>query len=69
MAGKTFQQFMEQAMNVIKPLSPYKTYPKPGGGKGLVDKLTGLGPDGQPGPPQNPGPQAKIKKPIPTKVV
>ena len=70
MAGKTFKQFMEQ-VNVIKPLSPYKTYPKPGGSKGLVDKITGLGPGGNPGPAQGSGPQAKapIKKPIPTKVV
>ena len=69
MAGKTFKQFMEQ-VNVINILSPYKTYSKPGGSKGLVDKITGLGPGGNPGPAQGAGPhKAPIKKPIPTKVV
>jgi len=76
MAGKTFQQFMEQAMNVIKPISPYRTYPKPGGTKGLRDPITGNSPGDDLPPPTSSGggpkvPLAKgpIKKPIPTKVV
>lgn len=58
---KTFQMFMEQAMNVV-PLSPYKTIPadpkKPLGTKTLVDPITGMKPSGQPYPYQG----ASIKK-------